>query len=108
MWKYPTGQFHINKHNLLLGLDQLKGNKKKQNNGNKYVVLSFDSITKDLTLFLENQMIEITLYHKTGKLKKIKYVDDLQQLRVKKCKKKLFLQKEARFMENWLSFFVDG
>lgn len=96
-WKYPTGTFNVNKQNLMLALNELTGTKKEYN---KYVILSFDSITKNLTLFLENQMIEITLYFETNELKKVNYVRDLQHLRVNKCRK------EAEFMQNWLSSFV--
>ena len=107
IWKYRTGLFYVDKQKLLQALNELKGSKKEETNGhNKYVILSFDGLTKDLKLFLENQMIEIILYSKTNKLKKINYIDDLQDLKIKKDKKKKLFLKEAQFLQNWLSSFV--
>lgn len=104
IWKYPTGIFHVNKQKLVQALNELNGDRKKDTN--KYVILSFDSMTKDVHMFLENQMMEIILYSHTNTLKKINYVDDLYKMKVTKNRKKNFFPKEAQFMQNWLSSFV--
>jgi DNA polymerase elongation subunit (family B) len=100
MWKYPTGIFYVNKQNLLLALSELKYNNKE------HIILSFESITQNVFLFLENRMIEITLFFKTNKIEKKEYIKDLQQLKIKKSKKKPYLPQEAKFMQNWLTTFV--